>query len=82
MTVRTQVRWQLPINVEANGMMDAINLKSSELTASGKEIATFERTVVDNNQMLVTRTWADEETALSWVAFIQPYGPISATVLN
>jgi hypothetical protein len=80
MTVSTQVIWATPVPQET---IDAIDARADELIADGKEIGTPVRVQdFQTNQVTFTRTWIDEPTAVAWVAFVESYGPVSATVLN
>lgn len=80
MTVSTQVVWNIPTPQET---INAVDARADELIADGKEIGTA--TIVQGpepDQVTYTRTWIDEPTAVAWVAFVESYGPVSATVLN
>jgi hypothetical protein len=78
MTVSTQVTWAAPMAQET---IHVINLHGNELTEEGKEIGTVDLQFT-NNQVIAIRNWVDEATALEWLAFVQPYGPVSATIIN
>ena len=80
MTVTTQVVWTYPTPQET---IDLITTKGNELTAEGKGIGTATNVQgPELNQVTITRTWIDESTALEWIAFVELYGPVSATITS
>lgn len=80
MTVQTRVIWSLPLSEET---FNQVSAKGAELYAQGKE--TTAPTVVDDptlSQRTVDRTWIDEATALYWISFVEPFNPVSASIIN
>ena len=78
MTVQTQVIWNTPLSQET---IDQCSEKSRQLIADGKEIGDVVITE-EGGQQTVNRVWVDQAAALEWVAFVEQFGPVSATIIN
>jgi hypothetical protein len=78
MTFQTQVIWNLPLG---QSVKDQTTEKSNELIAEGREIgeAVYSE---EGDQEIVTRVWIDQITALEWIAFVEQFDPVSATIIN
>jgi hypothetical protein len=80
MTVTTQVVWTYPTPQET---IDLITAKGNELIAEGKGIGTaINAQGPGPDQVTITRAWTDEPTALEWIAFVELYDPVSATIIS
>lgn len=78
MPVETQVIWNWPVD-QATG--DAI--KAEAVALADKETQPPQQTEGPGvNQMTVSRWWVDLATAETWVAFVEQYNPVSATIIN
>ena len=79
----TMSRFQIENQDSLDEITMAVRAKTDEHMNNGKQIAPVER-IEDpaNDQFTSIRTFVDRAAADEWVAFCEPYGPLSVTILE
>lgn len=78
MTTQTQVIWNWPLSEETQA---TIRAKIAEV--ADKETQPHQPVGGPGpDQQTVTHWWVDEPAALEWIAFVEPYNPVSASIVN
>jgi hypothetical protein len=73
----TIVTWNLAtLTVE---VIEAINDKATQMAGEGKTDNNATRENTENTNTAI-RTWTTTADAEEWIAFVEQYGPISATI--
>ena len=77
MTISTVVTWNPMLTTE---QADSVILKSEEMKLAGKTNGNWVASAQPYPPETVTRTWTTMADAEEWVAFVEQYTPISATI--
>lgn len=78
MSIQTQVIWNWPLDAATR---DSLLVKITEV----EHLETQHRSEVagpGENQMTKLHWWINEEAAEDWIAFVEPFNPVSATIIN
>jgi hypothetical protein len=78
MTISTLVSWPQPLGV---AQMSQVNSKIAEMVAAGKTDGIFTHNPeTEQPPIIITRTWTTVVDAEEWVAFVEQWNPLSATI--
>ena len=78
MSVQTQVIWNWPVDQATNdAIVTQLNLVLDKETQPQQE-----QDGPGAGQKTKLHWWVDEASALDWIAFVEPYNPVSATIVN
>lgn len=79
MTIQTVITWDPFVSPEVKAIFDAA---AEQAKLEGKTDDLPERSPGDNPPGTTVRTWTTLADAEAWIAFVQPYGPVSATIVT
>jgi hypothetical protein len=80
MTIQTVITWQPIVSPEVKDIFDAA---AEQAKLEGKTDDLPEKSVQGDPPTNTTvRTWTTLADAQDWIAFVTPYGPVSATIVT